>query len=148
MDRFIGCAYCGHDDFTRAFRVSASSPLPPLICAKCRLPWEGTEYRTACGHKVDDCTCNDPYEAAEERYRKFCAASSRAWRSLGTEEGTYNITMGISVDGVDLPNEFVGYMAAAIQEKWTYLLSDAERIARRSVEIAREEGRRANGCTR
>ena len=144
-ETYGGCNFCGYSVPYRPYRVSADSPIPALICAKCQRLWKETQYRVACGHKVEDCTCVDPFEAAEERYRKFCVGSSRAWRSLGTEDGTYNITMGISVDGVHLPDEFVGYMAAAIQEKWTYLLSDAERIARRSVEVAREERVRAGG---
>ena len=145
MKTYIGCAGCGHDDFTRAYRVSFNDPVPGLICAKCRLPWREAEYREECGHRVEDCACVDPYEAAEERYRKFCSGSSRAWRSLGTERCEHEIGLGIKVDGAEMPVEFTGYVAAAIQEKWTYLLSDAERIARRALEAAREERRVANG---
>ena len=144
MKTFAGCSSCGHDDFTRAYRIGPNDPVPGLICAKCRLPWKEAEYRQECGHKITDCTCADPYEVAEERYRAFCTGSSRAWRSLGTEGGEHTIGLGVKVDGVYMPEEFTGYMAAAIQEKWTYLLADAERIARRALESAREERRRVS----
>ena len=139
----MGCAHCGHDDYTLV-SCDYSNATITAICAKCRLPWKEKEYRTACGHKLTDCTCENPYEAAEERYRKFCGASSRAWRSLGTEGGEHMIGIGIKVDGVEMPEEFTACVAAAIQEKWTYLLADAERIARRALESAREERRRVS----
>ena len=148
MKTYIGCAGCGHDDFTRAYRVSFNDPVPGLICAKCRLPWKEAEYREECGHKLDDCTCEDPYEVAEERYRKFCAGSSRAWRSLGAEEGTRTVNISISIDGVVASEEFTACVGAAIQEKWTYILVDAERIARRALEAAREERSRASELAR
>ena len=144
MKTYIGCSSCGHDDYT----VPRSAHSLLQVCAKCRLPWCGVEYREECGHKVEDCTCADPYEEAEERYRKFCSGSARAWRSLGAEGGEHMINLGIKVDGVYMPEEFTGYMAAAIQEKWTYLLADAERIARRSLEAAREERGRVGELAR
>lgn len=119
-----------------------------LRCAKCNMPWKESAYCGKCEHKVEDCICENPFEVAEERYRKFCADSSRAWRSLGTEGGEHMINLGIQVDGVGMTEEFVSYVAAAIQEKWTHLLSDAERIARRSVEAAREERSRVGALAR
>ena len=146
MKTFTGCSSCGHDDSAlQRIATAYNQSTNILICAKCRLPWREAEYREECGHKLTDCTCEDPYEAAEERYRKFCAGSSRAWRSLGAEGGEHEIGLGIRVDGVDMTEEFTGYMAAAIQEKWTYLLADAERIARRALGAAREERSRENG---
>ena len=144
MKTYIGCAHCGHDENgVLASFVQGGGMM--LRCAKCNMPWREAEYREECGHKLDDCTCEDPYEVAEERYRKFCSDSSRAWRSLGAEEGTRTTNLGISIDGVVASEEFNAYMVAAFQEKWTYLLSDAERIARRALEVAREEKVRARG---
>lgn len=147
MKTFVGCSSCGHDDYTLVSRDYSNTTIT-AICAKCRLPWKEAEYREECGHKVEDCTCEDPYEVAEERYRKFCAGSSRAWRSLGSEGGEHMIGLGVKVDGAYMPEEFTGYVAAAIQERWTYILADAERIARRALEAAREERSRVGELAR
>ena len=144
MKTYAGCISCGHDECDVLPSIIQNDGMM-IRCVKCNMPWREVDYCSDCGHKLDDCTCRDPYQEAEDRYRKFCDASSRIWRLLGTEDGTYILKLGISVDGVELPIEFVGYIAAAIQEKWTYLLSDAERIARRALGAAREERSRENG---
>jgi hypothetical protein len=53
--------------------------------------------------------------------------------------------MRVGINDEEASEEFVGYIAAAIGEKWAMLLSDAERIARRALEAAREERSRASG---